>query len=79
MQSQATQPKATRTVKIGDNHHRLLRILASMMKVTQQEAFEICVEETLSDFLEGVPMPRAPLRDWEPTLQPASDAANLSH
>lgn len=64
MQSEATTTKATRTVKIGDNHHRLLRILASMMKVTQQEAFEICVEETLSDFLEGVQLPRTPLRDW---------------
>lgn len=65
MQCKATQPRATRTVKIGDNHHRLLRILADLLKVTQQEAFELSVEQTLTAYLDGEPIPDLPFKQWQ--------------
>lgn len=65
MQPNATRQRATRTVKIGDNHHRLLRILADLLKVTQQEAFELCVEQTLTNYIEGEPTPTVPFKQWQ--------------
>lgn len=74
MQDKATQPRATRTVKIGDNHHRLLRILADLLKVTQQEAFELSVEQTLTAYLDGEPIPDLPFKQWQQTALPAPTA-----
>ncbi|MCA8947330.1 MAG: hypothetical protein KDB29_13940 [Planctomycetes bacterium] len=64
MQDKALRPRATRTVKIGDNHHRLLRILADMLGLSQQQTFELCVETTLTDVLNGEAVSSEPFSDW---------------
>ena len=68
MPDKPTQPsRATRTVKIGDNHHKLLRILASFAGKTMQETFELCVEQAITDFFEGRELADAPLDCWDNT------------
>ncbi|MCB9935901.1 MAG: hypothetical protein H6840_09430 [Planctomycetes bacterium] len=75
MQPTATRQRATRTVKIGDNHHRLLRILASFTKLSLQEAVEFAVEQALCDYLDGSVIVPEPTRDWAKPDSPATQAA----
>lgn len=75
MQDKATQPRATRTVKIGDNHHRLLKILASFTNLSLQEAFEFAVEQALCDYLDGSVVVPKPTRDWAKADSAATQAA----
>lgn len=66
MPDKPTQPsRANRTVKIGDNHHKLLRILANFARKTMQETFELCVEQAISDFFDGRELADAPLDCWD--------------
>lgn len=63
MEAQAQRPRTTRTVKINDNHHKLLRVLAQLLGVTQQQAFEISVEQALAAYFDGLALPATPLSD----------------
>lgn len=76
MQDKAMRSRATRTVKIGDNHHKLLRILADLLKVTQQEAFELSVEQTLTAYFDGETIPTVPFKQWQQEAIPAPNAGN---
>lgn len=72
MPDKPIQPsRATRTVKIGDNHHKLLKILASFAGKTMQETFELCVEQAISDFFDGRELADAPLDCWDTTTNEA--------
>lgn len=65
MQDKAARPqRATRTVKIGDDHHRLLRILSGFLNLTMQETFEVAVEQTLNAYLSGEQVAVSPMRNW---------------